>query len=255
MIRKEITEKAHQLLQTRREELREMRRENEESNLRLSEPQVEFEERAQQEKMQQELESLDRRNRDELDAVNMALQRIGAGTYGLCLECGEEISEKRLLAIPWTATCIECAGGGKEEIEPPVVRLDDQEESAQPMNETYAGLVDEELCDAIMEHLHYDGRVELEDLRVHCEGERIELHGALPSQESSDLLHEIIEDTFGVHDIVDNLRIDPEAWERPDRTPGVDIPQRSDEETVIEGEPGESNYFVSIKDGEPVDPD
>ncbi|GAB6058111.1 TraR/DksA family transcriptional regulator [Desulfonatronum parangueonense] len=137
MIPKDTIEKANQLLLKRREDLREMRRENEEANLRLSEPQVEFEERAQQEKMQQELEGLDRRNRDELNAVNMALQRIGAGTFGLCLECGEEISEKRLLAIPWTATCIECAGGGTADIAPPVVELDEEEESEQPMNETY----------------------------------------------------------------------------------------------------------------------
>ena len=255
MIRRQVVEKAHQLLLDRREDLLEMRRVNEESNLRLSEPQVEFEERAQQEKMQQELESLDRRSRDELDAVNMALQRIGAGTYGLCLECGEEISEKRLLAIPWTATCIECAGGARTDIEPPVVELDDQGKSSQPMNETFEGLFDEELSSAIMEHLRHDGRVELDDLQIDCDGQKAVLSGALPSQERVDLLHEMLEDVFGVHDIENNVRIDPEAWERADRTPGVDVPQRSDEETVLEGEQGESDYFVSIKDGEPVDPD
>lgn len=251
MISKETVDKAREMLLRQREELREMRQENEESSMRMSEQQVEFEERAQQEKMQQELQGLDKRSRDELYAVNMALQRIGAGTFGLCHECGAEIAEKRLLALPWTTTCIQCAGGGMAN---DIEEASEDEYSEQPMNESYAGLVDEELCNAIMEHLHYDGRVELEDLRVHCEGEKVELHGALPSQESSDLLHEIIEDTFGVHDILDNLRIDPEAWERKDRTPGTDLPGRSDEETVIEGEPGQSDYYTSLKDGLPVDP-
>ncbi|GAB6058109.1 BON domain-containing protein [Desulfonatronum parangueonense] len=118
----------------------------------------------------------------------------------------------------------------------------------------YEGLFDEELSSAIMEHLRHDRRVELDDLQIDCDGQKVILTGALPSRERVELLHEILEDVFGVHDIEDNLRIDPEAWERADRTPGVDVPERSDEEDLLEGEPGESEYFVSIKDGEPVDP-
>src|SRR5580700_8634858 len=40
--------------------------------------------------------------------VRAALDRIGEGTYGACLECDEEISPKRLRAVPWAAFCITC---------------------------------------------------------------------------------------------------------------------------------------------------
>jgi DnaK suppressor protein len=40
--------------------------------------------------------------------VGAALGRIANGTYGACLECEEEISLKRLQAMPWAKLCIAC---------------------------------------------------------------------------------------------------------------------------------------------------
>ena len=40
--------------------------------------------------------------------IREALERIDAGTYGVCEICGGEISEKRLLARPVTTMCIDC---------------------------------------------------------------------------------------------------------------------------------------------------
>ena len=41
-----------------------------------------------------------------LQAIEGALRRIDEGTYGVCRDCGEEIAEARLTAIPWTRVCI-----------------------------------------------------------------------------------------------------------------------------------------------------
>jgi len=40
--------------------------------------------------------------------VRAALDRIADGTYGACLHCEEEISQKRLKAVPWATLCIVC---------------------------------------------------------------------------------------------------------------------------------------------------
>jgi DnaK suppressor protein len=40
--------------------------------------------------------------------VRAALSRIADGSYGTCLHCEEDISPKRLNAVPWTAYCIKC---------------------------------------------------------------------------------------------------------------------------------------------------
>jgi len=37
-----------------------------------------------------------------------AIQRIDNGTFGICDDCGEEISENRLIARPVTTQCIDC---------------------------------------------------------------------------------------------------------------------------------------------------
>ncbi len=40
--------------------------------------------------------------------VEGALQRLDTGRYGVCLNCGEPISAKRLKAIPWAEYCLAC---------------------------------------------------------------------------------------------------------------------------------------------------
>jgi DnaK suppressor protein len=40
--------------------------------------------------------------------VRGALRRIDEGTYGVCAHCEEDISPKRLNAVPWAAFCIAC---------------------------------------------------------------------------------------------------------------------------------------------------
>ncbi len=40
--------------------------------------------------------------------INEAIRRLNDGTYGVCVECNEPISSKRLAALPWAAMCITC---------------------------------------------------------------------------------------------------------------------------------------------------
>ncbi|HXG31819.1 MAG TPA: TraR/DksA family transcriptional regulator [Bryobacteraceae bacterium] len=40
--------------------------------------------------------------------VRAALRRIDEGTFGICVHCDEEISPKRLQAVPWAAYCLKC---------------------------------------------------------------------------------------------------------------------------------------------------
>ncbi|MDX2267574.1 MAG: TraR/DksA family transcriptional regulator [Bryobacter sp.] len=40
--------------------------------------------------------------------VRSALLRVDEGTYGVCLHCEEDISPKRLHAVPWAGYCITC---------------------------------------------------------------------------------------------------------------------------------------------------
>jgi len=48
------------------------------------------------------------RERKLIKKINSCLQKINDKTYGLCEECGEEISSKRLDARPVAGLCISC---------------------------------------------------------------------------------------------------------------------------------------------------
>lgn len=48
------------------------------------------------------------RNRDRLEAIEEAIQRIQTGDYGFCDECGDPIPKRRLIAMPLARMCVNC---------------------------------------------------------------------------------------------------------------------------------------------------
>ena len=54
------------------------------------------------------LMSLSDNDRNMVKEIDSALDKIGSGTYGICEECDEPISEKRLEANPVARYCITC---------------------------------------------------------------------------------------------------------------------------------------------------
>src|SRR5262249_41601305 len=59
--------------------------------------------------IQEEIEfALVQMKSETLNKVNNALVRLEQGDYGYCFECGEEIAEKRLRALPFAVRCKDC---------------------------------------------------------------------------------------------------------------------------------------------------
>ncbi len=48
------------------------------------------------------------RDQQKLTQIRHALDSIEKKSYGICEDCGEKISKKRLMALPFTKLCIEC---------------------------------------------------------------------------------------------------------------------------------------------------
>ncbi len=55
-------------------------------------------------------------HRKALHGIDESLRKIREGTYGICEECGEEISQKRLKVLPTATLCVSCQGS-KEQLE------------------------------------------------------------------------------------------------------------------------------------------
>ncbi len=61
------------------------------------------------ETLDREIDStLEENSENVLAAIDAALQRLEEGTYGKCVNCGKEIGEERLAALPWATLCIDC---------------------------------------------------------------------------------------------------------------------------------------------------
>jgi DnaK suppressor protein len=50
-----------------------------------------------------------------LERIDAALERVDAGQYGRCVECGDDIAAARLGALPFAVRCLECEGAREAE--------------------------------------------------------------------------------------------------------------------------------------------
>jgi DnaK suppressor protein len=47
-----------------------------------------------------------------IEQIDTAIEKIHAGTYGQCENCGTSIPKERLKALPYAALCVKCKSGG-----------------------------------------------------------------------------------------------------------------------------------------------
>ncbi len=82
--------------------------------LRLAERDPEVEEESQSEQQQFDLTRLGEVEQQEIAQIDAALQRLDAGRYGYCRDCGEVIEPGRLQALPYALDCPDCAARREE---------------------------------------------------------------------------------------------------------------------------------------------
>ena len=81
-----------------------------ESDLKtLEDRAIEAADKAQTENLTRILNQLNERGKKELNEIDLALDRMTAGTYGICQLCRKQIALKRLTVLPATRLCLRCA--------------------------------------------------------------------------------------------------------------------------------------------------
>jgi len=66
-------------------------------------------EQAQERENDEVVDAIGNETRQSLYTIQVALDRIAAGTYGECEVCGEDIGEARLRVMPEATRCVKCA--------------------------------------------------------------------------------------------------------------------------------------------------
>lgn len=187
---------------------------------RLADRDIELEEEAQKADLTSAYGRLEARGLEAIDDIDLALCRLAVGTYGICENCEQMISAKRLEAMPAKRLCVKCARRYEEKHKrlPPARKVI----SCAELPDEYKDLTDGEVEKTILEKLRYHGGVDSQELEVHCRKGVIYLEGALPSKAEHDTLMHTLTDVMGFRSVVDHLRIDELPWEREDRAPGKD---------------------------------
>jgi len=97
-------------LLTRREELvKTIARTEEEGRTADDDPTVDLADKAANSYTKEFLFGQTNTDRSLLQLIDEALVRVRNGTYGICIECEEELQQKRLEAVPWARYCVSCA--------------------------------------------------------------------------------------------------------------------------------------------------
>ena len=69
----------------------------------------EYEETAQVAQAEYTLATVQESHQQEIGQIDAALERLRTGAYGVCVDCGLEIPANRLLAVPFSLRCADCA--------------------------------------------------------------------------------------------------------------------------------------------------
>ena len=97
-------------LQTRREELaKTIARTEEEGRTADDDPTVDLADKAANSYTKEFLFGQTNTDRAILQLIDDALVRMRTNKYGTCVECEEELAQKRLEAVPWARYCVSCA--------------------------------------------------------------------------------------------------------------------------------------------------
>ena len=75
----------------------------------------EIEESAQVDRITQLTNCLEERDHKKLQAIEVALDLVAEGQYGMCQECGDDIGAARLRVLPAATLCIDCATKREQE--------------------------------------------------------------------------------------------------------------------------------------------
>jgi DnaK suppressor protein len=96
-------------LQMRREELvKTIARTEEEGRTADDDPTVDLADKAANSYTKEFLFGQTNTDRSMLQLIDEALLRIRANSYGTCIQCEDELQQKRLDAVPWAKHCVTC---------------------------------------------------------------------------------------------------------------------------------------------------
>ena len=112
---------------------------------------IELGDAAQKEDLVRLLDHLIGRGNEKVREIDLALERIAAGKYGICEICEKRIEKRRLKAVPETRLCRKCAQNFEQMQELRQHPRDEIMDDA--LLDEYRNLLDESILEGMAQHL------------------------------------------------------------------------------------------------------
>lgn len=186
----------------------------------LEERAIEIEEEAQKASIVKPYDQLDENGKNEIEQIDLALTKMTIGDYGVCESCGDDISPRRLQAIPWARLCVECARDYErghrvlpETTEPAgTARVPDE----------FQGMTGEQIVTLIYDRLQSDERIETEELKIAVRKGVIYLDGIVASGSEHEMIVQTLTDVMGFSAIVDRIELNEMVADEDEDEDGAD---------------------------------
>jgi RNA polymerase-binding transcription factor DksA len=123
---------------------------------------IELADAAQKEDQARLIDKLHQRESEEIEEIDLALDRIAKGTYGICQLCAKRIPIKRLTVLPATRFCRKCAKE-YEQTQNQRQHLRDEIVDDELLDE-YRSLKDEEVSGARLKLPRDENLIDLEEV-------------------------------------------------------------------------------------------
>lgn len=185
----------------------------------LEQPVTELEEEAQKASISKPYDKLNENGKLEIEQIDLALIKMSVGDYGVCEFCGDDISPKRLQAIPWARLCVECARDYEKQHRS-LPQTSEAVVSGKTPDE-YHGLTNEQIVSLILERLQTEEKIDTEELRIAFRQGVVFLDGTLESEADHDFIVQVLTDSMGFTSIVDRVGINELNIEQEDISDGV----------------------------------
>lgn len=215
----------------------------------LTEREIEVEEEAQKASITESYDRLDERGKSEIEQIDVALGRIALGEYGVCESCGDDISVKRLEALPWARLCVDCAREyeRKGKSLPPTVEMI----GSARIPDDYQDLSNDQIVSMIYDHFRNDGRVDTEEIEISIRSGVIYLDGNIPGEAEHQVIVQALTDLMGFSTIVDHLELNEPTWGMSGRIHGRSRPKATVSDRIFYDRENPSESLFEGRDEEP----
>jgi RNA polymerase-binding transcription factor DksA len=214
----------------------------------MREKAIEVAEEAQKASITEPYTLLDNRGKKEIGLIDLALNKIVLGEYGVCESCGDDISIKRLDALPWARMCIECTREyeRKRKTLPPTAELI----GTGKLPAKYRGFSGKRILALINETLSRDTDLEIDGLTISFQNGVIHLEGTVAGEYQHQVILQTLTDVMEFTAILDHLEVEEHAKRKAGGVAVSSGSQRSSADRLIEDQEDMTEDMLDSQDDE-----